>query len=96
MASVTLNIWKTERGLHLKSPDEDAVLMTISFDPDSPCEVCGEPVLNISMSGTHICPWCDSGVNRPKMLPYQHEQIKQQLLSSVNASVAAEVTVPCH
>ncbi len=37
----------------------------VEYDPDSPCIYCGAPVLEASMGGTAVCPWCDCGVLRP-------------------------------
>lgn len=31
------------------------------YDEDSPCIICGEPVIGASMGGTAICPACDCG-----------------------------------
>ena len=33
----------------------------VEYDEKAPCIVCGEPVVEASMSGTVICPWCDMG-----------------------------------
>jgi len=34
---------------------------TIEYDEDASCIICGEPVIEASMGGTVICPWCDMG-----------------------------------
>lgn len=34
---------------------------TIEYDENAPCATCHEPVVEASMSGTAICPWCDGG-----------------------------------
>ena len=34
---------------------------TIEYDENAPCIICGEPVIEASMGGTVICPWCDCG-----------------------------------
>lgn len=31
------------------------------YDEDTPCVICGEPVIGASMGGTSICPACDCG-----------------------------------
>lgn len=36
----------------------------IEYDENALCVLCGLPVVEASMSGTTICPWCDSGVCR--------------------------------
>ncbi len=36
----------------------------VEYDPDAPCWMCGKPVIEASMGGTVVCPWCDCGVNR--------------------------------
>lgn len=33
----------------------------VEYDENAPCMVCGEPVVEASMGGTAICPWCDCG-----------------------------------
>lgn len=33
----------------------------VEYDETAPCKVCGEPVLEASMGGTDLCPWCDMG-----------------------------------
>lgn len=34
------------------------------FDETAPCCVCGNPILDVSMGGTSICPHCDCGYDR--------------------------------
>jgi uncharacterized Zn finger protein (UPF0148 family) len=36
----------------------------VEYDPTAPCWMCGEPVVEASMGGTVVCPWCDCGVKR--------------------------------
>jgi len=38
--------------------------LTVEYDEQAPCRLCGEPVLEASVGGTDVCPWCDCGVNR--------------------------------
>ena len=38
--------------------------LTIEYDPNHPCEVCGLPVEHASMGGTTLCPCCDMGIYR--------------------------------
>lgn len=33
----------------------------IEYDENAPCIICGEPVIEASMGGMDICPWCDCG-----------------------------------
>ena len=35
--------------------------LKIEYDENAPCIICGEPVIEASMGGTAICPWCDTG-----------------------------------
>ncbi len=35
--------------------------VTVDYDPEAPCRICGEPVVDASMGGTDVCPWCDIG-----------------------------------
>ena len=37
---------------------------TVEYDPESPCIHCGLPVVEASVGGTAVCPWCDMGVDR--------------------------------
>ena len=80
MATITLEIWKTDDGVHLEQPAADSLSEEIQFDPDAACRICGEAVLNLSQSGSDVCPWCDGNVNRPKMLDYQEEAIKREFI----------------
>lgn len=36
-------------------------------DRARPCEMCGKPVGNLSMGGSDICAWCDTG--HPELRP---------------------------
>jgi len=36
----------------------------VEYDDQAPCHVCGLPVLEASVGGTALCPWCDSGMFR--------------------------------
>jgi len=38
--------------------------MEVEYDENQPCRVCGKPVIEASMGGTSICPWCDCGAQR--------------------------------
>ena len=42
----------------------DGRRLIVSYDPAAPCRRCGEPVMDASVGGTDICPWCDMGVYR--------------------------------
>ncbi len=42
----------------------DGRRVTVEYDDQAPCRVCGLPVLDASTGGTDLCPWCDSGVYR--------------------------------
>lgn len=35
--------------------------LIIEYDETAPCIICGEPVVEASVGGTAICPWCDMG-----------------------------------
>jgi len=37
---------------------------TVEYDPLAPCMTCGLPVVEASMGGTALCPWCDTGKDR--------------------------------
>lgn len=34
---------------------------TVEYDESAPCVVCGRAVIEASMGGTAVCPWCDTG-----------------------------------
>lgn len=70
-----LFVWKNSDGYHLSRPLRPSKLTEVEFDPRRPCRECDEKVLSISADGDAICPWCDSSMNRPKMLPYQETEI---------------------
>jgi len=70
-----IHVWKNEDGLHLSRPPKPSTLEELHFDPDCECRQCGEHVLSISADSCNICPWCESSMNRPKMLRYQELDI---------------------
>jgi len=35
--------------------------VTVEYDENAPCVICGEPVVEASMGGTAVCPSCDCG-----------------------------------
>lgn len=39
-------------------------MATVEYDENAPCRICGEPVVEASMGGTDVCPWCDCGICR--------------------------------
>jgi len=39
------------------------------YDEDTPCRICGEPVIGASMGGTDVCPACDCGHCRYCKIP---------------------------
>jgi len=41
--------------------DLDGEKRKIEYDEKAPCLICSEPVIEASMGGTSICPWCDMG-----------------------------------
>ena len=43
----------------------DGTALPVEYDETAPCRVCGRPVMDASMGGTDVCPWCDMGVARP-------------------------------
>jgi hypothetical protein len=36
----------------------------VEYDDTAPCRMCGQPIIEASMGGTDVCPWCDCGYNR--------------------------------
>ena len=45
----------------------DGTTKVVEYDPTFPCIHCGKPVIEASMGGTVVCPWCDSGTERPNL-----------------------------
>lgn len=42
----------------------DGTKLTVQYDPEAPCRICGQPVVEASVGGTDICPSCDCGYYR--------------------------------
>ena len=42
----------------------DGTNISIEYDETLPCRLCGLPVVEASMGGTDVCPWCDLGTCR--------------------------------
>lgn len=36
----------------------------VHYDPNGTCTICDLPIIEASMGGTTICPWCDCGMYR--------------------------------
>ena len=46
----------------------DGSTLEVLYDPHAPCRLCGKPVIEASMGGTNVCPWCDTGNPGPSAL----------------------------
>ena len=57
----TLTLYETSSGMMSIFETENSKAVHIEYDPDAPCICCGEPVVEASMGGTVVCPWCDMG-----------------------------------
>jgi uncharacterized Zn finger protein (UPF0148 family) len=61
---------------------------TIEYDENAPCWSCGKPVVEASMGGTAICPWCDTGYNRdgtktsPQQIKENAERYKRNTIDA--------------
>lgn len=42
----------------------DGSTINVEYDEKAPCVCCGEPVIEASVGGTVLCPWCDMGICR--------------------------------
>ena len=42
----------------------DGSKKSFEYDEEAPCKICDLPVVEASMGGTTICPWCDCGIYR--------------------------------
>jgi hypothetical protein len=38
--------------------------VTVQYDENAPCRICELPVIEASMGGVDVCPWCDCGTYR--------------------------------
>lgn len=47
----------------------------LPFDPDFPCAYCEQPVVELSIGGSAVCPWCDTGSNRDGT-PWDYDTMK--------------------
>lgn len=56
----------------------DGDKLHVTYDPSSTCAICGEPIVEASVGGTAICPWCDMGVNRDGT-PWTWQQFRKWL-----------------
>jgi len=36
----------------------------VAYNANGLCRICHLPVVEASMGGTNVCPWCDCGVHR--------------------------------
>lgn len=43
----------------------DGTHITVEYDENAPCMICHKPIIEASIGGTNICPWCDMGIERP-------------------------------
>tara|TARA_Y100000034_G_C6891777_1_gene410368 strand:+ start:680 stop:988 length:309 start_codon:yes stop_codon:yes gene_type:complete len=67
MREKTLILWRQlDDTLSFSPPGERTEVV---YDADAPCRICGEPVIEASMGGTNVCPWCDCGRERPSDVP---------------------------
>jgi hypothetical protein len=39
----------------------DGRILEVEYDETNPCRICGLPVMEASMGGIDVCPWCDCG-----------------------------------
>jgi len=85
-----LYVWKNDDGLHLSRPPKPSTLHEIEFNPDELCRRCGERVLSISADQSNVCPWCESNMNRPKMLRYQELDIVRLLQKQSDENTACQ------
>ena len=52
-------------------------VMVVTYDEKRPCRVCGFPVLLASRGGVDVCPWCDSGEERPEIVDARREAFRK-------------------
>jgi rubrerythrin len=56
----------------------DGSALEIEYDETAPCRICGLPVIDASMGGTDVCPYCDMGKERPDKRNPELYQIDEQ------------------
>lgn len=59
--------------------DEKGNPFEIEYDEDAPCISCGLPVVEASVGGTVVCPWCDCGHYRDGSEWTFHEAVNKEL-----------------
>lgn len=54
--------------------------VTIPYDETAPCRMCHQPVIEASVGGTDVCPWCDMGIPRydPTEVPKCFSKMKEE------------------
>ena len=76
--------------LKITYPAKDGQTVTVEYDPNYPCEICGFPIREPSMGGVTICPWCDSGSERPETT-----KAKKEIWANLaNNKILADVSEP--
>lgn len=60
----------------------DGTKQDFEYDETAPCRICKKPVVEASVGGTDVCPWCDMGKERPEPVkavrPYPIQLAEQQ------------------
>jgi uncharacterized Zn finger protein (UPF0148 family) len=51
--------------------------IVVEYDEEAPCRICGKPVVEASMGGTDVCPWCDSGKHRDNT-PWTYKDVQNR------------------
>ena len=64
----------------VKYKTTDGKDLEIEYDENAPCVSCGLPVIEASMGGTVLCPWCDCGVYRDGTKMTLEETLNKELL----------------
>lgn len=59
--------------------------ITLEYDENAPCRICGEPVNEASMGGTDVCPSCDCGKCRYCGVDLPWDINKEEALRKVKA-----------
>ncbi|GAI81040.1 unnamed protein product [marine sediment metagenome] len=66
----------------------------VEYDENAPCIICGEPVVEASMGGTALCPWCDVGKCRYCKVALPMGITKEQSIKKIREHMQWHISHP--
>lgn len=57
----TITLYQHPNGIVGVFPKDGFTPIEVTYDENAACDICGLPVVDASMSGLTVCPWCDCG-----------------------------------